>query len=133
MSEDGTAAEPEDTEALRARLEAAERRLEAAEAAHAEQLIRAELKAEAVRAGMVDLDGLRLLDLSGVTLGEGGVVQGADLLMQQMRRSKPWLFTQPSTSSSAVPPPAQPPRQRLATEMGEEEWRAARAEMIRRR
>jgi hypothetical protein len=30
------------------------------------------------------------------------------------------------------PPPAQPPRPRLATEMTYEEWQAARAELLKR-
>ena len=40
-------------------------------------LVMSELKAEAVRAGMVDLDGLKLLDTSTVTVGERGDVTGA--------------------------------------------------------
>ncbi len=120
-------------EALRQRAEALERELRETVAEAERRLIRAELKAEAVRAGMVDLDGLKLLDLSAVRLGEGGEVEGAAALMSQLRRGKPWLFGQASTSSSAAPPPSAPPRSKLATEMSEEEWRAARREILRRR
>lgn len=118
---------------LRARAEALERQLrETEEAAHA-RLVRAELKAEALRAGMVDLDGLKLLDLSHVRTNDAGEVEGAAALMAQLRREKPWLFGGHSSSSRAAPPPSQPPRAKLATEMTLDEWRAARAEMLRRR
>jgi hypothetical protein len=120
-------------EALRQRAETLERELRETTAEAERRLIRAELKAEAVRAGMVDLDGLKLLDLSAVRLGAGGEVEGAAALMSQLRRGKPWLFGQASTSSSAAPPPSAPPRTKLATEMNEEEWRAARRELLRRR
>ena len=51
---------------LRARAEALERQLTDAEQEAKSRLIRAELKVEAVRAGMIDLDGLKLLDLHDV-------------------------------------------------------------------
>lgn len=120
-------------EALRQRAEGLERELRETVAGAERRLIRAELKAEAVRAGMIDLDGLKLLDLSAVRLGADGEVEGGAALMSQLRRGKPWLFGQPNTSSSAVPPPSAPPRSKLATEMSEEEWRAARREILRRR
>jgi hypothetical protein len=97
------------------------------------RLIRAELKAEAVRAGMVDLDGLKLIDVTAVTMTEDGEVAGAALLMQSLRRSKPWLFGQPSASSVAVPPPTQVAQPRRATDMTYEEWQAARSELLRHR
>jgi hypothetical protein len=108
-------------------------RLAALEASLRERLLRAELKAHAVRAGMVDLDGLKLLDTSRLTLNERDEVAGAAELMAEARRAKPWLFGGASTSSAAIAPPAQAPRARLATEMSEAEWRASRAEMLRRR
>ena len=116
-----------------ARAAALQRRLEEVEAQSRERLIKAELKAEAVRAGMVDLDGLKLVDPAALSVDEAGEVQGAATLMQSLRRSKPWLFSGASTSSAATPPPAQAPRARRATEMTAEEWHAARAELLRRR
>ena len=122
---DGPAGEHDATAAL-------EQRLAALEASVRERLVRAEMKAHAVRAGMVDLDGLKLLDTSQVTLNDRDEVVGAEALMAQMRRAKPWLFGGASTSSSAAAPPAQAPRAKLATEMSEMEWRSARAELLRR-
>ena len=109
-----------------------EKRLAALESRLRERLVHAELKAHAVRAGMVDLDGLKLLDASALTLNEQDEVEGAAELMRAMRRNKPWLFGGASTSSAAVPPAAQAPRPKLATEMSEAEWLAARGELLRR-
>ena len=111
---------------------ALEQRLAALEAQLRERLVRAELKAHAVRAGMVDLDGLKLADTSGLTLDEREEVMGAKALMASLRRAKPWLFGAASTSSAASAPPAQPPRAKLATEMTDAEWQASKAELLRR-
>ncbi len=123
----------ESLELLRERNALLERRLaEMAEAVDA-RVIRAELKAEAVRAGMVDLDGLKLIDPAEVRLSPAGEVEGAGALMNRLRRSKPWLFGAASTSSAAPAPPAAPPRAKRAAEMTDAEYRAAKAELLRRR
>ena len=109
-----------------------ERRLTELEASTTARLIRAELKAVAVRAGMIDLDGLKLIDLEHLKLDDDGNVKGAGELMRDLRRAKPWLFGGASTSSSSSPPPAQPPRPKLATEMSYDEWQAARTDMLKR-
>ena len=97
------------------------------------RLVRAELKAHAIRAGMVDLDGLKLVDTTGLTLNDQDEVDGAEQLMSNLRRAKPWLFgASTSSTSSAAAPPAQAPRAKLATEMTDAEWQASRAEMLRR-
>lgn len=94
------------------------------------RLIHAELKSEALRAGMIDLDGLKLVDLTQVELDAAGEVKGATTLMRDLRRSKPWLFGGDSSSAPSNPPSAQPSKARSATEMNEVEWRAARAELL---
>jgi hypothetical protein len=121
---------PED---FAARAEAAERKLAEMEAATHARLVRAELKAEAVRAGMVDLDGLKLLDVTGIKLAENGEVEGAKTIMQDLKRAKPWLFGGATSSSIAGAPPAQPAKVRLATEMDHAEWQKARADLLKRR
>jgi hypothetical protein len=117
------------------RVAALERQLAELEQTHHASLLRSALRAEAVRAGMIDLDGLKLMDASELALDEAGDVVGGAKAMAAMKRSKPWLFGLPgaaSSSSAASAPPAQPPRPRRATEMSHEEWRAARAELLRR-
>jgi hypothetical protein len=131
MSENDPVAPPaEDAETRAATLQ---RRLAEVEALSRERLIRAELKAEAVRAGMVDLDGLKLVETRALTLDESGNVPGAAVLMQSLRRAKPWLFGAVNASSLATPPPAEHPPVQLATKMSTKEWLAARAELLRRR
>ncbi len=133
MSEDNTPAGPDadPVAELRARAEVLERRLAEAEQEAPGRIHSAELKVEAVRAGIVDLDGLKLLDLKKVELTSEGELANAAELMTELRRAKPWLFGGTSSSSPASPPPAQPPRQKLATEMTDKEYRAARAAILK--
>jgi hypothetical protein len=118
---------------LRARANALERRLAETEEEAKSSLILAELKVEAVRAGMVDLDGLKLLDIRNATLTANGDFCDAAQLIAQFRRAKPWLFAGASSSSPSIPPPIQPPRQKLATEMTDAEYRTARAALLKTR
>ncbi len=118
---------------LRSRAEVLERQLAEVQRQTEARIVRAELKAEAVRAGIVDPDGLKLLDTSNIKLNRDGEVEGAPGLIAELKRAKPWLFGNLSSSSSAIAPPATPPRQKLATDMTEDEWRAARAALLKRR
>ena len=96
------------------------------------RLLASELRVEAVRAGMVDLDGVKLIDAGALKVDEGGsLVDGAGVIAA-LRAAKPWLFGR-SSSSGAVAPRAEAPRVKTAMEMSVEEWRAARAELLRRR
>ena len=98
------------------------------------RLIRAELKAEALRAGMVDLDGLKLLDMADVRLTDSGEVADAPALLARLKRAKPWLFGAANSSSApANPPRPEPPRTRHANDLSHEEWLAARTALLRRR
>lgn len=78
--------------------------LEAQQAAD-QRIIRAELKAEALKAGMVDADGLKLADLSQVTMNEHGDVVGAAEVMTALKLAKPYLFGGVATTSQTAPPP----------------------------
>lgn len=90
------------------------------------RLIAANLRTEAVRAGMVDLDGLKLMDLSGIHLDDSDkIIEGARI-MSDLKRAKPWLFGAASTSSAAVAPASQPVRQKTAMDMTDEEYVTAR-------
>ncbi len=123
----------EEMAALRARASELERQLQERSVEAEARIVRSELKSEAMRAGMIDLDGLKLIDVGQVKLDEHGNVAGGASLMAKLRRDKPWLFASASSSSVASAPPSQPVKPRLATEMSLEEWRAARSELLRRR
>lgn len=72
-----------------------------------ERVIRAELRTEAIKLGMIDLDGLKLADLSVVKLDDDGNVVGAPEMLAALKVAKPYLFAAPSAHSSqiAAPPP----------------------------
>ena len=53
--------------------------------------------------------------------------------MDRLRGDKPWLFARASSSSTASPPPGAAVKAKLATEMSLDEWKAARAELLRKR
>ena len=125
------ASDPDMLAELRARAETLERRLVSAEQEARTRMVQAELKVEALRAGIIDLDGLKLLEPSRVEIGEAGEVKNAADVISQFRRAKPWLFGSGSSSSLANPPPAQPPRPKLASEMTDAEYRAARAAILK--
>lgn len=119
------------------RVAALERQLAEMQQAHRTALLHAGLRAEATRAGMVDLDGLKLIDTGELSLDDNGEVVGGAALMVSLKRAKPWLFglsggSAVSSSSAATAPPATPPRQRRAPDMTHDEWQAARAELLRR-
>ena len=70
-----------------------------------ERLIAAELKSAAVHAGIVDLDALRMLDLSSVKMSASGAVEGAKELMDRAKAAKPHLFASaPAKHASQMTP-----------------------------
>jgi hypothetical protein len=91
------------------------------------RLVVANLRTEAVHAGMVDLDGLKLIDLSAIRLDGEDKVVGGRKIMEDLRRNKPWLFAGRSSSNIIAAPASQPVRQKTALEMTEEEYAAARS------
>jgi hypothetical protein len=135
MTEDVPVAEPSanPVDELRARAELLELKLSDLQQQSDTRLIRAEMKAEAIRAGMIDLDGLKLLDLSTVKLNEKGEIDDAPGLMAQFKKAKPWLFGTSSSSNPMSAPLAQAPRQKHATEMTRTEYAIARAALLRQR
>ena len=119
-------------EALQARADALERQLQDAELNATSRLRQFELKTEAMRAGIIDLDGLRLIDPKETSTHNNEYGSAADVI-SKLRRQKPWLFGSSNSSSVASTPEAVPSRRKLATEMTVEEWRAARSDLLRRR
>jgi hypothetical protein len=119
-------------EALRAQNQALETSLRELREGSDRRIILAELRHEATRRGMIDLDGLKLADSDAVTIDADGVVHGVASVLTKLRRDKPWLFGPANSSSVAGVPDAAPVRTKLATEMTLAEWRAARAALLRR-
>lgn len=115
------------TEAATKAQQEADAKVTATEKAANDRIIRAELKAEAIKAGMIDLDGLKLADLSKVSLNDKGEVVGAEEMLKDLKELKPYLFSNPQSSSNPNPPPAPKPNEpKHASEMTKEEYAAAR-------
>lgn len=122
----------EATDKLTAADTAANERVTAAEKAANDRVMRAELKAVAVKHGLVDMEALKLLDLSAVKLLENGDLEGADALFEAAKKAKPYLFgavTVGSTGPTPTPKPGTPPDVRG---MSREEYAAAKKTATRR-
>ena len=87
----------------------ADAKVKAADKAASDRILQAELKAHALKAGLVDLDGLKLADLSKVKLNDKGEVEGADDLFKGLKESKPYLFGQSGNTSTPNNPPGSTP------------------------
>lgn len=109
----------------------ADSKIKEANTAAEQRIIRAELKAAALKAGMVDVDGLKLADLSKVKMNDKGEIEGADALMDEMKKAKPYLFGTVSTSSTVVPPKPDDNKPKSAKDMTKEEYAVFRAKIIR--
>lgn len=75
--------------------------------------INAELRVIAARMGMVNLDDLKLADTSSLTVNaETGEVVGVQDLLTAFKESRPYLFKEPtsSTSHAGNPPPKEKPQ-----------------------
>ena len=101
------------------------------------RVIRAELKAHAIKAGIIDLDGLRLADTSKLSLGEDGEVVGAEALINVLRQEKPYLFSDSragiatgTTGQTQRPPSPASPSAVDARTLSREAWQAERDRLL---
>jgi predicted RNase H-like nuclease (RuvC/YqgF family) len=86
----------------------------------------AALRVAAKDAGILDLDGLRLLDTSGVKVSDDGAVTIPEKFFEQAKEAKPYLFKLTgvdtgTTSSTSSPPPSGDPGLKLAMDMTDAE------------
>jgi hypothetical protein len=114
-------------EGWRLKLSEAEAKIIAAQTATNDRIVLAEMKAAALKAGMIDEDGLKMADLSRIKLNKDGGLEGAAELLANLKQAKPYLFAQPPGSSHAgSPPPPKAPHAKKATEMSAAEYAIAR-------
>lgn len=66
------------------------------------KVIEAELKAQAVAAGIKDIDFIKLIDLKDVKMNEAGAVEGLDKLVHDFKARKPDLFGVDKKASSST-------------------------------
>lgn len=103
---------------------------EAQKAADA-RLVRLEVKAALKAAGCKDIDDtLKIFDASGISVTDAGDVQGVAEAIDQLKKSKAYLFdgvASSTTSSTAKTPTQNDSGAKKATEMTAEEYAAARS------
>lgn len=96
------------------------------------RVLMAELKGEAVKAGLVDLDQLKLLDVASIKLAADGKIEGADALFKGLKETKPYLFGVPNTSSNTqAKPPVPNTETKKVAEMDAGEYAAAKAALLK--
>lgn len=109
----------------------ADEKVSAADKAASDRILRAELKAHALKAGLVDLDALKLADLTAVKLNDKGEVDGADKLFADLKTAKPYLFGAANTSTPNTPPSNTPPGAVKANEIKDpKEYASAEAAFL---
>ena len=93
-----------------------------------DRITQSELKATLVAAGVVDANaGLKLIDASGISVDEAGVVKGVSEAVAKLKADSAFLFVAPTTSTTATakaPAPAET-FAKQAKDMTKEEWSAA--------
>jgi hypothetical protein len=119
--------------ALRERNSCLEAELRVTREAADRRLIESELKGEAIRKGIIDLDGLKLVDPHGLKIDATGDVRGVEAVVARLQKEKPWLFSPGNSSSLAGVPPSVSSGNKHAIDMSLAEWRAARADLLRRK
>jgi len=127
-----TAKREADLAALRTESEnATKAAVAAAQKAADERLMRREIRAALKEAGCKDVDDtLKIFDASGISITDAGDVEGVAEAIDQLKKSKAYLFdgvASSTTSSTATPPAATQGAPKKASEMTAEEYAAARA------
>ncbi len=98
-----------------------------------ERLVQSELRNHAIRAGMIDLDLLKLVDTKDFAVDDSGNLPQATEALARLRRDKPWMFANSSSSQLKPAPVAELPKARNAMTMTRAEWQAARDKLVRGR
>jgi hypothetical protein len=110
-----------------------QQRLTQTQQAARERIIRAEMKALALKAGLRDLDCLKLADTSKVTLNEDDTLAGAEDALAALKASKPFLFGE-SVSHSSQPESSPTPKSAEPTDVSRlplDEYEQSKATYLR--
>ena len=118
-------------EAAKKAKEEADGTVSAANKAANDRIIRAELKAEAIKAGLVDMDALKLADLTKVTLKDDGTVEGAEALFADLKKAKPYLFGSVNSSSTQKAPATGDPAPKSVKDLSKADYEKAKREAIK--
>lgn len=113
--------------AVKQAAEYAEAKIAEARSTADQRIIRSEIRAAAIKAGMIDLDGLKMIDTTSVKLDDNGEPIGAAELMEATKKAKPYLFGDAKTSNTSTAPDPSPAKPKHVSDMTPEEKRAAYA------
>lgn len=95
-----------------------------------ERIMRSELKAEALKLGMIDLDGLAFIDYAALKLDDKGELVGGAEALAKLKEAKAYLFAAPggNTGNGKQPPPPKDPKDPVdARKMSPDEYKAYKA------
>ena len=119
-------------DALKVRLEAAEKATIDATEAAVKKVKRSNLVAAAQAAGAVDAtEALNFIKLGEVTVSDGGESNAA-ALVAGLKAAKPHLFNRSNSSAAAASPATADPARKSVLAMTKEEYAAAKAAAIKR-
>lgn len=99
-----------------------------------QRTLNADLRVAATLAGMLDLDGLKLIDNSKIELDEEGNLKNGEALMTSLKETKTYLFSKeappppklPTSTSNPEPTPKpKDPKAKSAKDLSEAEWNHA--------
>lgn len=95
-----------------------------------QRIIRAELKAEALKLGMIDLDGLSFLDYSSIRFDDKGELKGGAEALAKLKEAKPYLFGEVSKTSTGHKAPDKKPNEPVdARKLSPQEYAALKASL----
>lgn len=103
------------------------------------QLLRQEIKVQAQKEGLIDLDLAELISGESVKINEAGQVAGAETAVSAFKALKPHLFQAPasaapaprSTSAGNEPPVRAPGENKRVTDLSPEEYKKSKAEFLK--
>lgn len=120
----------EKAEEAERRAEEALRKTQQLQSAYESKIIRAELKEAAIKAGLIDMDAFKMVDTSSIKLNKQGEVIGVNETIETLKKNKPYLFKESSTSSGASTPPVDITQGERPTYKNKQEFNDAVRKMI---
>jgi hypothetical protein len=109
----------------------------AALAAKDEKILRAEVRALAIKEGIIDPKIIDRFPLDGVSMDKEGEIVGVEKFVKDLKKNSAYLFGSPeqkspegTTTTTPAPTPSSNPKSKSALEMTDEEYRKAKAEWL---
>lgn len=85
---------------------ALEQKISEVSGTYKKELMLTKVQVEAVKAGIIDLDGVKLADFSKVSFDEENNLVGSNELIEDLKKNKPYLFKKTDKTTYEKDPPA---------------------------